>query len=490
MAKFRINRRTVIKGAGSIAIALPWLEIMDRGRRAQAQAAVPLKRFVSIYQPGGTVIGKWRPTGTETAFTLSPILKPLEALKSKLVVLDGLYMKCGDQFVYNLEQHQGGSVGWLSGQIQPGVGSFPRMGPSIDQVLGAKLSTGKPYPSLEFAVRWATGKSQGKLNAINAMYFGVNSPYSPIAPRLDPQDIFNTLFGTLTPGTGAGGNGGTGTGANDAANAAAMRKKSILDYVDKRYQALSAKLGAADRIRFDAHLTELRKLEQQIVILPPGGGTGGAGGGGGGGGGGGCQAPTKVVTTGYNPTSGLNSSDTGSIKDLTTDNMIPTVGKFMMDMMTMALACEKTAVTSLQWTDTEAKHTFPWLSLSEHHHFYQHDGGFRAAECEKIATWYSEMHAYLLQKLQAVDMGGHTLLDETVVLMGSELGDPPTHAKKNMPLLLASGNAALKGGTTGRYLKFTGDPPHNKLLTSILNLYGDTRTSFGDSRVESSPLSI
>ncbi|MEO8214826.1 MAG: DUF1552 domain-containing protein, partial [Myxococcales bacterium] len=149
MAKFQINRRTVIKGAGSIAIGLPWLEIMDRGRKAQAQtASAPLKNFMTVYQPGGTVIDKWRPTGTETAFTLSPILKPLAAFQSKLVVLDGLFLKCGDQFTYNgVEQHQGGSVGWLTGQIQPGIGGFPKMGPSIDQLLAAKLSTGKPYTS-------------------------------------------------------------------------------------------------------------------------------------------------------------------------------------------------------------------------------------------------------------------------------------------------------------------------------------------------------
>ena len=61
----------------------------------------------------------------------------------------------------------------------------------------------------------------------------------------------------------------------------------------------------------------------------------------------------------------------------------------MMDMMVMALACEITGVGTLQWSDTEAKHTFPWLNLSEHHHYYQHDGGFRPAECEKICTWYS-----------------------------------------------------------------------------------------------------
>ena len=81
-------------------------------------------------------------------------------------------------------------------------------------------------------------------------------------------------------------------------------------------------------------------------------------------------------------------------------------------------------------------------------------------------------------------MGGHSLLDESVVFFGTELADPPTHGKKNMPFLLAGGGGGLR---TGRWLK-CGDVPHNKLLTSILNLFGDTRTSFGDSRVDSAAL--
>ena len=101
----------------------------------------------------------------------------------------------------------------------------------------------------------------------------------------------------------------------------------------------------------------------------------------------------------------------------------------MMDMLVMALACDLTAVGTLQWSDTEAKHTFPWLGLTEHHHFYQHDGGFRPAECETICTWYSQQHAYLLQEMAEVDMGGHSLLDESVVFFGSELQDPPSHAQ-------------------------------------------------------------
>jgi len=465
MTRFKLSRRAVIKGAGGIAIGLPWLEIMGNGRQARAQASsVPLKRFMTVYQPGGAVrktstnpTDNYTPTGTETSFTMSPVLMPLDAYKSRLLIVDGTNLTCGDQSKYGVEQHQGGEVGWLTGAIQMGASNYiAKNSPSIDQVLASRLSTGKAFPSLQMAIRWATGKSHGKLSPINAMNF---SDTGPIGPRLDPQDIFTTLFG------------GGGSGGVDANALAVKRRQSILDFVDKRYAALETKLGAADRARLEEHLTQIRSLEQRLAIMPTTMAN--------------CTPPTKVDTTGYSPTSGLNADNDGNVKDTATDSKIPTVGQFMMDMMVMAMACDKTNVVSLQWSDSEAKHTFPWLNLSEHHHYYQHDGGFRAAECTKIDTWYSTMHAYLLKAMQAVDMGGHSLLDETVVFFGTEIADPPSHSKTNMPFILAGGDG--KTMRTGRWIK-CGGVPHNKLLTSILNLYGDKRTSFGDSRVESTPL--
>jgi len=466
MAKFKLSRRAVIRGAGTIAITLPWLEIMGHSRKAQGQTTTkqPFKRFVTVYQPGGTVrqpTDNYTPTGTETNFTLSKILTPFEPVKSHLLIMDGLNLTCGDQSKFGVEQHQGGSVGFLTGAIQPGAGNFSKS-PSIDQILATNLSKGLKKKSLQFGVRWATGKTHGLLSPMNALNFESTSPYAPIAPALDPQNIFNTYFGTLGTGT---------TTTDDTATIAATRKKSILDFVDKRYATLSAKLGASDKARLDEHLTKIRALEASLMIPTP---TTSAI----------CKAPAKVDTSDYNPTSGLNSADDGSTKDTKTDAAIPKVGKFMMDMLVMALACDYTSVISLQWSDTEAKHTFPWLNLSEHHHYYQHDGGFRAAECTQIATWYAQQHAYLLQQMAAVDMGGHSLLDESVVLFATEISDPPSHAKNNMPIILAGGGGGLR---TGRYVK-CGGVPHTKLLTSILNLGGDTRTTFGDSRVDSAPL--
>ncbi len=457
MSPFRLNRRAVLRGAGSIAIALPWLEAMSDERRAAAQSATMAKRFLAVYQPGGTVRNKYTPTGTETDFKLSPILSPLEAVKSKLLVIDGLDMKCADQNNRELmvEQHQGGMAGMLTGAVQPGPNNFMRA-PSIDQVLAAKLSAGKARNSIEVAVRWATGKSHGLIHPINAFNFEAKAPNAPIPPRIDPQQIFTDLFGSVMP---SGPN-----GPSDAEVVALQRKKSILDFVDKRYVTLAGKLGSADKIKLESHLDKIRVVEKALEAMPPTMSSS-------------CVPPTKVDTSDYNPKAGLSADNDGKVRDIETDKAIPKVGQFMMDMVVMAMACDITGVASLQWSDTEAKHTFPWLNLSEHHHFYQHDGGFKAAECEKICTWYSEQHAYLLQQMQAVDMGGHSLLDESVVFIGSELQDPPSHGKANMPFLLAGG----AGMRTGRWLKFNG-LPHNRLLVSLFNLFGDTRTSFGDSR--------
>src|SRR6185503_3843632 len=155
---FRLSRRTVIRGAGSIAIALPWLEAM--GSRKAWAAGTPAQRFVTVYQPGGTVKNspsgkkdRWTPTGTETAPVLSSILAPLEPVKGKLLIVDGLDMKSAVG-----EQHQAGIIAWLTGTIQTTANRNYSGGPSVDQVIAKKFFSTKRLPSYQMAVRWATGK--------------------------------------------------------------------------------------------------------------------------------------------------------------------------------------------------------------------------------------------------------------------------------------------------------------------------------------------
>jgi hypothetical protein len=431
MKRFKLSRRAVLRGAGSVAIALPWLEIMEPTRPARAAAATA-ERFLAIYTPGGTVLDQWRPTGTETDFSLSPILSPFEAVKQHILVLDGIDLTSAVG-----EQDQSGMIAFLTGTAQA-ANKFAS-GPSLDQVLAHVLAAEGRRPSVELAVRWGTGKSHGTVSPMDIISYRDNGTFEPVAPLLDPTAIWNELFGSVP-------------GERDWDG-------SILDAVGQRYQKLSARLGTEDRARLDAHLSLIRELEQRLAVVSSS-----------------CSPPALIEIPGYDPLEGLNSSDDGSVRDPETDAAIPAVGKLMMDMLVMAFACDLTPVGSLMWSDSEAKHTLPWLGLNETYRFYQGDGGYRPADCATIQTWYQEQHAYLIARMAEIDMGGHTLLDESIVYIGSHLQAPDNHSKKSMPFLLAGGGGGLR---TGRYLTYD-HPAHNDLLVAILNLFGDSRTSFGD----------
>ncbi len=326
-------------------------------------------------------------------------------------------------------------------------------------MIATRISAGKkPRASIQLAVRWATGRSKGRLHPINALNYEDNATFNPIPPRLDPQQIFGDLFGTPRPGRGA----------TLRPRRASTRKRSILDYVGRRYQTLAARLGigrppeagaAPDQAARDR---DGRWAPGMVPMpMPPGA----------------CQAPEKVDTSDYNPRSGLNSDDAGSIVDARTDEAIPKVGKFMTDMLVMALACDLTAVATLQWCDTEAKHTLPVAGpdgppplLPARRRLPP--GGVRAASapgtrsstCTCCSRWRRWTWAATRCSTRAW------------CFFGNELQDPPSHGKTNMPFLLAGGGGGLR---TGRWLKY-GGRSHNDLLVSILNLFGDNRQSFGD----------
>jgi hypothetical protein len=433
-----------------VAIALPWLEAMGEAR---AQTDEPARRFIAVYQPGGTVMDNWAPSGSENDFTVGPILAPLEPVLNKVLVTSGLDMTSAIG-----EQLQAGMVAWLTGTPQQGNSANGyAQGPSLDQVIASTASMGKPIASLEQAVRWGTGRTHGEMSPWDTVTYANDAVFTPLPPRLDPQAVWTELFGTLDP-----------PAADDVAGA----RRSVLDYLEGRYLSVSERLGSADRQKLEQHLELIRQLEVDLANLPTGSGAL-------------CAQPAPVDTSDYDPLAGLQSVDDGSVVDLATDSAIPKVGRFMTDMLVMAMSCDLTAVATLQWADSEAKYTLPWLDLSETHYYYENGGGYRPDQLTQIGTWYCEQHAYLLQALDAVDVGGHSLLDESVVFFGTEVENSANHLKRNMPFLLAGGGGGLRGG---RWLDFRGRS-HNDLLVALLNLFGDSRQTFGDPAYCDGPVS-
>jgi hypothetical protein len=466
-SKNRISRRTLLRGAGGVTISLPFLAAMLPPGRSHAQDLIPT-RLIVFFSPGGTLLDRWRPMGSETSFTLQPMMSPLEPYLNRLVFLDGLDLSITR--IGNGHPHARGMAGVLTGQqllpgnfnTNGGNAGFAA-GASIDQVLAPTLSKGLRFPSLEVSAGWGTGLAAGGQPHPGSIlsYLPPSSAGGqarPVPPATNPLDTLKRVF--------------TGLDGNADANAKALAwNKSILDGVKDDYTRVMQQLGTEDRTKLEAHLALIREAE---AGLQQGGSAG-------------CTAPTNVdPTQGYydDPVAeGVSRGDAdGGATAITTGAKVPLKGEVMTDLLVSALACDLTRVGTMQWSDGEAKFMLGFLkdstgqSLKDHHHGYQHDRGFQPQALEIIYRFYAEKLAYLLKKLDSVQEGDGTLLDNSLVLAVSEIQMPETHGQNNMPFILAGGaGGKLKGQ---RWLKFQSQP-HNNLLVSIQNLFGVEGQKFG-----------
>jgi hypothetical protein len=428
----RLARRTVLRAAGT-AIALPLLEAMLPRR---ARAAGPAKRFIAFFSANGTIPTNWVPKGTETAFTLSPILMPLEPFKQKLIILQGVDQQGGGAG----DGHQNGMAGWLTGQptnsgpFKGGNGENGGWanGPSVDQRIAqeiAKTVTTK-LKSLELGVQSDLGG--GATNWSRMCYAG---PDQPLPPESNPAQTFMRVFGDLTAGSGE-------------ADKLRAQRKSVLDGVMAQFTYIKSKVGADDGRKMTAHFEAVRDIETRLAATSAGAS---------------CAKPT------LDPIANVNANDS-----------FPAVGKLQMDLLAMALACDLTRVASLQWSRSVSPTRFSWLTITRGHHDISHDGDSNTTsvdELTRINRWYAEQFAYLLGKLNAVVEPGGTLLDNSLLLWGNELAKGNAHSRNDAPYLLAG--SAANYFPTGRYLAYTGNVPHNNLLVSVLNALDVPVTTFG-----------
>lgn len=422
------TRRKMLHAFLGATIGLPWLETFT-GRSARAQSTLGT-RFVVMFSANGTVRERWLPAGTETDFTLAPILAPLAPHQADLVVISGL-----DQQGAGGDGHQNGISGMLTGGgllhgTFAGVGAPPAgwaEGPSVDQRIAESIGLGTPFRSLELGVQVGPADNWGRM-----CYRGRNQP---LAPREDPARVFDDVFGPLT------------LEPAERSRRQAERQ-SILDYLKDDVTRLSAEVSVSDRQRLDAHLTYLREVEARLQRQGENAAL--------------CTIPARPEASG-------NGND-----------QYPEVGALLSDLLVLALACGQTRVASLQWSRSVSQTRFTWLGIDETHHGLSHlpDTDTEAQDAlVAINTWYAERYADLIQKLKSYPEGDGTLFDQCLLLWCNELGKGNTHSRNDAPYVLAgSAGGAL---TTGRYLNFDGDVPHNGLLLSLLQIFGLPDTTFG-----------
>jgi len=429
--KSTLSRRSVLRGVGGACIALPLLEIMGGW---DGPASLP-KRFVVFWTPNGTILKDWRPTGTEKKYTMGPILKPLEPFKSDVIVLDGVdelsaydgpgdaHQKATGQGLTATALQEGDFKG--AGGNSAGWGN----GISVDQAIANAVGAATQFSSLEFGVN-VYGANVGS----RISYRG---PAQPIPPENDPVAGFNRLFEGFASDP-------------EAAKRRVAERKLVLDAVGADYQKLLPKVGAADRIKLEAHLDAVRDIEMR---LGSGGTMGGA-----------CVKP-----------------ELGPVPKPTEIVNTPAIGKLQMDLLAMALACDLTRVASIMWNNSATAKPFPWLNIPEGHHELAHRGDDDAdaqAKITKINTWYCEQFAYLVEKLKSMPEGNGSVLDNTLLIWVNEHQKGNDHDRDQIPYVVAGrAGGAVKAG---RWMQVPGKVSHNDLWVGCMNAMGLPDKTFGD----------
>ena len=426
----RLSRRSLLRALGAASLA-PLLPALD----ARAQTSAPPRRLILFFTPHGAITDAWLPTGTETQFSLGPVLRPLARHQSKLVVLGGMKMPGEDPV--GAPHTKGLPLLWTGSRLQTGgtfqrtdgVGGFTygwNSGPSVDQVVAASLQNGRPYPSLELGVQCYRQEPSARM-----IY---RAPSFPLDPGTDPQAVFNTLFSSqqVEPA---------------ALTRARAERRSVIDLVKGELESLNRDLGVVDRHKIDAHLTAMRELERSLA--PPTSA---------------CFAPALGAGVG----SGLVANR-------------PVLVDQQLSLLAQAVACDLSRVLSFQYSsaDNDA-YPYPWLGIDANHHLLSHEESEAVARAKRIqiTTWFSEKFALLLDKLAAIPEGGGTALDNTMVVWGSELGNAQNHSFDDVPFIVAGGGAA--GVRTGRFLQTNG-ALHNRLLVSMCHFMGLTNVqTFGN----------
>ena len=432
ISKKALPRRTFLKGAQAI-LALPLLDAMIPAATAWAQTlAKPVRRLGFVYVPMGCDHGRWTPPAQEKLTELSPILHPLEPVKEHVTVLTNLRLQNSYPGT-----HDTSNAGFLSAAFAKHTESSDYfLGTTMDQIAAKQMGRETQLASLELSMDLnpLAGVCNNGYACVYQNCLSWSSPTTPLPSEAHPRIVFERLFGE---------------GGNLAARRAALRSRSsLLDSFSEDIARLKRRVGIPDRVRVDQYLDSVREIERQIERAEAG-------------------AADNLMP------------------DLDRPVGVPAAfadhAKLMFDLQVLAFQGDITRVISFQLTRELSNRTYPEIGVVDAHHPTSHHGNDpeKVAKIAKINTFHVSLFSEFLQKLKATPDGDGSLLDHTVYLYGSGMGNPSLHDHENLPILVAGGAASgLKGGRHIRYEKGT---PLANLHVTLLDRVGVRLDSFGDS---------
>jgi hypothetical protein len=446
-SKPMLSRRTMLRGIGT-AMALPMLDAMlpSSGILQAATAGVgspkaaPV-RMAYMFIPNGVNYPEWTPSGEGTSFQLSKLLKPLESVKSDINVLTGLTLDNARAKGDGPGDHARSAAAFLTGaHPHKTAGRDIKLGVSVDQIAAEKVGKLTRLPSLELGLD--KGQIAGECDSGYSCAYVSNISWrgesSPMPKEIDPASLFDRLFGS-----------GESRSAVEAAKTARHRK-SVLDFVAEDSKRLEKKLGATDRAKLDEFQTSIREIEKRIAAAAGG------------------PAAGVIVKPDMARPDGIPGTTAAHMK-------------LMVDLLVLAFQTDQTRVATVMVARDGSNRNFPDLGITEGHHSLSHHGGnpAKVAAIQKIDQFHMEQFAYTVQRLKSVKEGDKTLLDNTMLLCGSGIGDGNRHNHENLPIVWAGRAGGLV--KTGRHVVFPKNTPLCNLYLSMLDMAGVKEQRFGDS---------
>jgi len=424
--KSAISRRAVLRGIGC-TMALPWLESMH----ALADTPAFPKRFGVVFLGNGINEDHWTAEGAGAAMKLGRTLQPLEPIKQKINVIDGLFVK--SLTGQGIHPAQTGSL--LSG-AHIAKGAIIHSGISVDQVIANHVGDQTPQPSIVLACEPPmTGYHETNFSLAYSSHISWQSPDSPVPVEVYPSLAWDNLF-------------------DNRGNALNL---SILDRVKTRAEDLSRKISSTDKSKLDEYLTSVREVEKRVEGMRKS-----------------KDAAEQKGKAANKPLAAMDRPANGLPEDLRDH------ARLMCDIIAIAFQTNKTRVASLLISRDLSAMYYPFLGVKDGHHAASHDNN--SDGYERIARFHVEQYAYLAKKLDSMKEGEGTVLDNTCLMFLSNLWIGRKHDNFRLPLILAGG----LGGTleTGRALNYLDAGEDNRqmcsLYLSLMDRFGIKLDQFGD----------
>ena len=430
--KKALPRRTFLRGVGA-TLALPLLDAMIPAATALAQTpARPVPRLGFVFIPMGTDHARWMPPGGEVLDELSPILSPLQAVKEHITVITNLELQNSYPGT-----HDTSNSGFLSAAFAKHTESSDyHLGTTVDQVAARHIGQATRLPSLELSVDLnpLAGVCNNGYACVYQNNLSWSSPTTPLPSEAHPRLVFERLFGD---------------GGSLAERQARLRSRaSLLDSFHEDIGRLQRVVGASDRVRVEQYLDSIREIERQIQFAEAAGAE--------------DLQPDLERPVGVPAAFGDHAA-------------------LMFDLQLLALQADITRVITFQFTRELSNRTYPEIGVPEPHHPTSHHGNdpIKVEKIAKINTYHISIFARFLEKLKATPDGDGSLLDNTIYLYGSGMGNPSLHDHVKLPILVAGGAATgLRGG---RHIKYEKGTPLANLHMTLLDRVGVHLDSFGDS---------